>query len=41
MEQALTDGATGAVPSTLELLLGGDVVSVKANMPPRDMRSPD
>mgnify|MGYP003256229756 CR=1 FL=1 len=33
MEQALTDGAAGAVPSTLELLLGADVVSVKANMP--------
>lgn len=33
MEQALTDGAAGAVPSTLELLLGAGVVSVKANMP--------
>ena len=33
MEQALTDGAAGAVPSTLELLLGAGVVSVKANLP--------
>ena len=33
MEQALTNGAAGAAPSTLELLLRADVVSVKANMP--------
>ena len=33
MEQALTNGAVDAVPSTLELLLGANIVSVKANMP--------
>ena len=33
MEQALTNGAAGAAPSTLELLLGADVVSIKANLP--------
>ena len=33
MEQTLTNGAAGAAPSTLELLLGADVVSVKANLP--------
>lgn len=33
MEQTLTTGAAGAAPSTLELLLGADVVSVKANLP--------
>ena len=34
MEQAMTTGAAGAAPSTLELLLlGAEVVSVKANMP--------
>lgn len=35
MEQTLTTGAAGAAPSTLELLLGADVVSVKANLPDR------
>lgn len=33
MEQEMTTGAAGAAPSTLELLLGAEVVSVKANMP--------
>ena len=33
MEQTLTNGAASAAPSTLELLLGADVVSVKANLP--------
>lgn len=32
MEQTLTNGAASAAPSTLELLLGADVVSVKANL---------
>lgn len=33
MEQTLNTGAAGAAPSTLELLLGADVTSVKANLP--------
>ena len=33
MEQTLNTGAAGAAPSTLELLLGADVTSVKTNLP--------
>lgn len=33
MEQTLNTGAAGAALSTLELLLGADVTSVKANLP--------
>ena len=33
MEQTLNTGAAGAAPSTLELLLGADVTSVKVNLP--------
>lgn len=33
MEQTLNTGAAGAAPSTLELLLGADITSVKANLP--------
>lgn len=33
MEQTLNTGAAAAAPSTLELLLGADVTSVKTNLP--------
>lgn len=33
MVQTLNTGAAGAAPSTLELLLGADITSVKTNLP--------
>ena len=33
MDQTLNTGAAGAAPSALELLLGADITSVKANLP--------